>query len=77
MDEKLISDEGYDECNALVLPSKKRETNVVYPASSSIGKVSKKQRRKLEKILEHKQKKERVSSNCKHIAYVQTLMIFN
>lgn len=61
MDVKALGGRGtgkYDESNALVLPSKKRKT-VVHSADKNSGQklLSKKQRKKLEKIVERREKK--------------------
>jgi ATP-dependent RNA helicase DHX37/DHR1 len=50
----------YDECNALVLPSKKRTTKVVKEKKSNQRILSKTQRKKLEKIVDVKKKKANV-----------------
>ena len=53
--------EGYDDCNLLVLPSKKRKTKVKVQGGAPLGKLlSKKQRKHLEKILDQKKKKLKV-----------------
>lgn len=53
---------GYDQANALVLPSKKRDTKIVKEKESKVTRIlSKKQRKNLEKIVEKKKKKEGVS----------------
>lgn len=55
-------DYGYDQSNALVLPSKKRDTKVKKPEQKQVTRIlSKKQRKNLEKIVEKKKKKEGVS----------------
>lgn len=53
---------GYDQSNALVLPSKKRETKVQQEKKHVTRILSRKQRKNLEKIVEKKKKKEGVSS---------------
>ncbi len=53
------TEDQYDDCNALVLPSKKRTTKLSFEPKP-VKKLSKKQRRKLEKILEMKEKKKNV-----------------
>lgn len=53
---------GYDQSNALVLPSKKRDTKVQKTEEKHITRIlSKKQRKNLEKIVDKKKKKESVS----------------
>lgn len=57
-------DYGFDQSNALVLPSKKRDTKIKQPDQKQVTRIlSKKQRKNLEKIVEKKKKKEGVSSN--------------
>lgn len=54
---------GVDQSNALVLPSKKRDTKIKAPEQKQITRIlSKKQRKNLEKIVEKKKKKEGVST---------------
>lgn len=58
---------NYDQSNAIVLPSKKRDTKIKKPEQKHITRIlSKKQRKNLEKIVEKKKKKEGVSSFQKH-----------
>lgn len=52
---------SYDQNNALVLPSKKRKTKVKNDAGKITKILSKKQRKRLEKVVEKKKKKENVS----------------
>lgn len=53
---------SYDQSNALVLPSKKRDTKIKKPEQKQVTRIlSKKQRKNLEKIVEKKKKKEGVS----------------
>lgn len=52
---------GYDQANALVLPSKKRDTKIVQEQKIVTRILSKKQRKNLEKVVEKKKKKEEVS----------------
>lgn len=55
--------EHYDDCNTLVIPSKKRKTVKTKTNGPVVTKVlSKTQRKKLEKIVERKKKKENVST---------------
>ena len=53
----------YDQSNELVLPSKKRKTKVKDEKNKVVKILSKKHRKKLEKIVEKKKKKENVSSH--------------
>lgn len=52
---------GYDQANALVLPSKKRTTKIKEKTQQVTRILSKKQRKRLEKIVDKKKKKEGVS----------------
>lgn len=53
---------GYDQSNALVLPSKKRDTKIQKTEQKHVTRIlSKKQRKNLEKIVDKKKKKEGVS----------------
>lgn len=53
---------GYDQSNALVLPSKKRDTKIKKEEQKHVTRIlSKKQRKNLEKIVDKKKKKEGVS----------------
>ncbi|KAL1124556.1 hypothetical protein AAG570_001180 [Ranatra chinensis] len=62
----------YDECNSLVLPSKKRKTKVKRENEQNAGRIlSKKQRKRLEKIVEKKKKKEKRASLLEMLAQVQ------
>uniref|UniRef100_A0A1B6LNA1 Uncharacterized protein n=1 Tax=Graphocephala atropunctata TaxID=36148 RepID=A0A1B6LNA1_9HEMI len=62
----------YDDCNSLVLPSKKRKTHTKKGNGPVITKIlSKTQRKKLEKIVERKKKKENRSSILEALAKVQ------
>lgn len=54
---------GYDQSNALVLPSEKRNTKIKKDKESNVTRIlSKKQRKNLEKIVDKKKKKEGVST---------------
>ncbi|CAG7828649.1 unnamed protein product [Allacma fusca] len=58
VDLKNVDGSKYDDANPLVLPSKKRNTTVKFTAGSKKEKfLSKKQRKKLEKIVERREKK--------------------
>lgn len=66
------SSEKYDECNALVLPSKKRATKKLRDKNAAPVKLlSKKKRKKLEKIVEQKKKKENRASLLEALQEVQ------
>ncbi|XP_014248121.1 probable ATP-dependent RNA helicase kurz [Cimex lectularius] len=62
---------AYDECNALVLPAKKRNTKVKKPDVKAAKLLSKTQRKKLEKIVERKKKKQNRSSLLESLAETQ------
>lgn len=53
-----------DATNLLVLPSKKRNTHIVAEKKEKIRFLSKAQRKRLEKIVDKKKKKENVSVHC-------------
>lgn len=53
---------GYDQANALVLPSQKRETKIIKEQKTVTRILSKKQRKNLEKVVEKKKKKGEVNS---------------
>lgn len=59
---------GYDHANALVLPSKKRDTKIQKTKEAHVTRIlSKKQRKNLEKIVDKKKKKHEVSAkNTQH-----------
>ncbi|XP_015114763.1 probable ATP-dependent RNA helicase kurz [Diachasma alloeum] len=63
--------ETYDECNTLVLPSKKRRTIKRDKKSQSVKLLSKKHRKHLEKVLERKEKKVRRATLLEGLAQVQ------
>merc|ERR1712142_582355 len=48
---------GYDAANALILPAKKRKVKHKYDVSTNNNKLSKKEKKRLEKIVEVKDKK--------------------
>lgn len=59
-----------DQSNALVLPSKKRDTKIKKQEQKHVTRIlSKKQRKNLEKIVEKKKKKEGVSMSI--LKYIQ------
>lgn len=51
---------GYDEANALVLPSQKRATKIKVEKRQNVKILSKKQRKHLQQIVDKKKKKEGV-----------------
>ncbi|KAL4223808.1 ATP-dependent RNA helicase dhx37 [Mactra antiquata] len=55
--EGIDKDKGFDDSNALVLPSKKRDTVTKQVQVNNQKKLSKKDRKKLEKIVEQREKK--------------------
>ncbi|XP_053375009.1 probable ATP-dependent RNA helicase DHX37 isoform X2 [Mercenaria mercenaria] len=55
--EGLQSEKGFDESNVLALPSQKRESEITQQHTKLPKKLTKKERRKLEKVLEQKEKK--------------------
>ncbi|XP_054284834.1 probable ATP-dependent RNA helicase kurz [Macrosteles quadrilineatus] len=64
--------EPYDDCNTLVIPSKKRKTVKTKTNGPVVTKVlSKTQRKKLEKIVERKKKKENRSTILEALSKVQ------
>lgn len=72
------SDEyGYDQSNALVLPSKKRDTKIKKEEQKQVTRIlSKKQRKNLEKIVEKKKKKEGVSFDYKYFRHFDCHILF-
>ncbi|KAI0211448.1 putative ATP-dependent RNA helicase DHX37 [Lamellibrachia satsuma] len=72
--------QGYDDCNLLVLPSKKRKTKVTVQGGPVQKLLSKKQRKHLEKILDQKRKKlkraELLESLKDHQASPQEMSLF-
>lgn len=61
---ELPGDGYYDQSNELVLPSTKRKTKIKTEKMTTTRILSKKHRKRLEKIIEKKKKKENVS--CYH-----------
>lgn len=61
IDGESIEYGGYDQSNALVLPSQKRKTKIKKDKDNVTRILSKKQRKNLEKIVDKKKKKEGVS----------------
>lgn len=62
MELNLPQREKFDASNPLLLPSQKRKTRLKKDAGTVTKILSKKQRKKLEKIVEKKKKKENVST---------------
>lgn len=58
VDLKGVRSEGYDDCNALVIPSEKRKTKTRKPEKIVEKILSKKQRRLFQQIVDRKKKKE-------------------
>lgn len=67
---------AHDSANALVLPSKKRDSRVKKdPEATHVTRIlSKKKRKQLEKIVDRKQKKEGVSN---HLDHFRTAFCYN
>lgn len=59
------SQAGYDEANALVLPSQKRATKIKVDKQQHVKILTKKQRKHLQTIVDRKKKKEGVSFSLK------------
>ena len=55
-----VEDEQYDDSNLLVLPSKKRKTKLNCEKEQTAKKLSKKQRKRLEQVIDRKKKKAKV-----------------
>jgi hypothetical protein len=62
IDDSFIQRDNYDECNALVIPSDKRRTKTRNNAVTVKRILSKTQRKRLQKIIDKKKKKENVSA---------------
>lgn len=61
IDDSVILRDSYDECNALVIPSEKRRTKTKNDTVTVKKILSKTQRKRLQKIVDKKKKKENVS----------------
>lgn len=59
---------GYDEANALVLPSQKRATKIKVEKRQNVKILTKKQRKHLQQIVDKKKKKEGVSTFSSSVA---------
>jgi ATP-dependent RNA helicase DHX37/DHR1 len=71
--------DGYsidDAANTLVLPSLKRATKIISKDKTITRILSKKQRKKLEKVVEQKKKKENVSTTIENIRHIKSLNVF-
>jgi len=55
-----VREENYDQSNLLALPASKRDTSKTVSEAKKEKRLTKKERRKLEKILEVKEKKTKV-----------------
>ena len=55
-----VKQDKYDGSNALALPSKKQKAKVKIREKAKVKQLSKKQRKKLEKVIETKKKKAQV-----------------
>lgn len=60
VDLAVDTNKGYDESNVLALPSKKRDTAQKHEPQQKVRKLTKKERKKLEKVIELKDKKAKV-----------------
>lgn len=70
-------DGKYDSSNALVLPSKKRKTKIKESKKQDTKILSRKHRKLLEKVVEKKQKKEKVDFITSSILFViQKFLLF-
>jgi ATP-dependent RNA helicase DHX37/DHR1 len=61
IDDSFTLRDNYDECNALVIPSEKRRTKTRNDKVTVKRILSKTQRKRLQKIVDKKKKKENVS----------------
>lgn len=61
IDDSVILRDNYDECNTLVIPSEKRRTKTKNDTVTVKRILSKTQRKRLQKIVDKKKKKENVS----------------
>jgi len=68
---ELPASDKYDDCNALVLPSVKRKTNIIKDKKQNQRILSKNQRKKLEKIVDSKKKKANRAGLLESLAQVQ------
>lgn len=71
LDIKGIREDNYDQCNALVIPSQKRQTKKKREHVTVTRILSKKQRKRLEKIVEQKKKKENRANLLEALSKVQ------
>jgi ATP-dependent RNA helicase DHX37/DHR1 len=61
LDSSFTQHNNYDECNALVIPSQKRRTKKKNDTITVTKILSKSQRKRLQKVIDRKKKKENVS----------------
>ncbi|XP_046386112.1 probable ATP-dependent RNA helicase kurz [Ischnura elegans] len=71
VDSQKLNTGNYDECNALVLPSAKRATKKKIKKEAPTRILSKKQRKRLEKVLEQKKKKQNRASLLEALSQVK------
>jgi hypothetical protein len=70
LDSNFIQRDSYDECNALVIPSQKRRTKKKNESVAVPKILSKSQRKRLQKIVDKKKKKENVGVQTFHMQFV-------
>lgn len=70
LDSSVIQPENYDECNALVIPSQKRRTTKRNETVAVSKILSKSQRKRLQKIVDKKKKKENVSVQNVRVKFI-------
>jgi hypothetical protein len=74
LDSGFIQRDNYDECNAIVIPSQKRRTKK-RNATVAVSKIlSKTQRKRLQKIVDKKKKKENVSVQSLRLKFVKVMV---
>ncbi|XP_064612287.1 probable ATP-dependent RNA helicase DHX37 [Liolophura sinensis] len=69
--DKSLQQGAYDESNMLVLPAEKRKTKVKHESLEKPQKLSKKQRKRLEKVLEQREKKSKRAELLESLSQVQ------
>jgi ATP-dependent RNA helicase DHX37/DHR1 len=70
LDSSFIQRANYDECNALVIPSQKRRTKKRNETVAVSKILSKSQRKRLQKIVDKKKKKENVGAQNFHVKFI-------
>lgn len=70
LDSCVIQRDNYDECNALVIPSQKRRTKKRNETVAVSKILSKSQRKRLQKIVDKKKKKENVGVQNFHVKFI-------